>query len=158
MRQCRMANVADLSGPYGRLAPSFSGRRTRLPGGRRRYGLRQAFCSTFRYLKLSGVARRSFNLLKGNRRRHCQAAAASPATPSGGRRAGLPAGPKLSEALSARWPGQYAACTKEVIFLIAALPLVQRCRPVRAYGRLAPSFSGRPGQDCPADAGGRAFE
>ena len=68
LRQCPWSNVAALSGPYGRLAPSFSGRRTSLPGGRRRYGLRQAFCSTFRYLKLSGVARRRFQSTEGQQK------------------------------------------------------------------------------------------
>ena len=64
-------------------------------------------------------------------------------SPPGGSKAPWTAAPELSEAPSARWPGQYTAWAKEVIFLIAAVPHGQRCGPVRAYGRLAPSFPGR---------------
>jgi hypothetical protein len=53
------------------------------------------------------------------------------------------AAPELSEALTVRWPGQYSAWAKEVILFSTAVPNRQRCGPVRAYGRLAPSFPGR---------------
>jgi hypothetical protein len=71
----------------------------------------------------------------------------SPSPPPGGSKTPWTAAPELSEADSARWPGQYTAWAKEVIFLIAAVPHGQRCGPVRAYGRLAPSFPGRRIQD-----------
>ena len=67
----------------------------------------------------------------------------TPYSPPGGSKTPWTAAPELSEAVSARWPGQYSACAKEVIFLIEAMPHGQRCGPVRAYGRLAPSFPGR---------------
>jgi hypothetical protein len=61
----------------------------------------------------------------------------------GGSKPGWTAAPELFEALTVRWPGQYWAHAKEVISLIEAVPLGQRCGPVRAYGRLAASFPGR---------------
>ena len=60
LRQCPWSNVAALSGPYGRLAPSFSGRRTRLPGGRRRHGLRTRILPFFSHMKLSGGSQEKF--------------------------------------------------------------------------------------------------
>ena len=63
--------------------------------------------------------------------------------PPGGSKTPWTAAPELSEAVSARWPGQYSAYAKGTISLIAAVPHGQRCGPVRAYGRLAPSFPGR---------------
>jgi hypothetical protein len=64
-------------------------------------------------------------------------------SPPGGSKTPWTVAPELFEAVSDRWPGQYTACAKEVIFLIEAVPHGQRCGPVRAYGRLAPSFAGR---------------
>jgi hypothetical protein len=64
-------------------------------------------------------------------------------SPPAGSKTPWTAAPELSEAPSACWPGQYTAWVKEVIFLIEAVPDRQSCGPVRAYGRVAPSFPGR---------------
>ena len=82
-----------------------------------------------------------FNRLKGAE--DGIATRCSPNSPSGGSKTLWTVAPELSEAPSARWPGQYSAFAKKVISLTEDLPYGQRCGPVRAYGRLAPSFPGR---------------
>ena len=82
-----------------------------------------------------------FNRLKGAE--DGIATRCSPNSPSGGSKTLWTVAPELSEAPSARWPGQYSAFAKKVISLTEDLPYGQRCGPVRAYGRLAPSCPGR---------------
>jgi hypothetical protein len=68
-------------------------------------------------------------------------------SPPGGSKTPWTGAPELSEAVSDRWPGQYSAYAKGLVSHIAAVPHGQCCGPVRAYGRLAPSFPGRRIQD-----------
>ena len=89
-----------------------------------------------------GLPCKSFNRLKGRRRQHFYPGGYSN-SPPGGSKPPWTAAPELSEAPSARWPGQYSAYAKGTISIIEAGPHRQSCCPVRAYGRLAPSFPER---------------
>ena len=80
-----------------------------------------------------------FNRLKKHRRQFFNPLL-SLSSPPGGSKPGWTAAPELSEAPTVRWSGQYSAWAKEVILFSTAVPLGQRCGPVRAYGRLAASF------------------